>query len=329
LERKKVSEIGERRLVELISSVLGVSDLNLLPHPDDAVAFKFEDKVVVAKTDAFVKSTDMPPGMTFYQAGWKTVVMNVSDFAAKGAVPKFFLTALCVPRDFKVKGIVDIMQGIKDAASQYDVTVLGGDTGEAAELVIAGFMIGTAKESYLVSRKGVSPGDLLAVTGDFGYTGAALKVLIDGLEAPPDLSKCFKDALFNPKARLKEGQALAKSGAVSACIDSSDGLLASLRELMHVNRVGFVITKLPFKPEVAEFAKINNISIEELVLNGGEEYELVLTVKPDKLECALKHVKEVGGNLYVIGKAIEEPKIVIKKDGEEEEIKGEGYQHFK
>ena len=106
-----------------------------------------------------------------------------------------------------------------------------------------------------------------------------------------------------PKAQLAEGLALAESGAVSASMDSSDGLAWSLHELGRLSNVGFCLNNVPVAPEAAEFAELNGLDASELALYGGEEYELVLTVKPDKVGIAKAAVEAVGGQLIQIGKA--------------------------
>ncbi|WEU40857.1 MAG: thiamine-phosphate kinase [Candidatus Odinarchaeum yellowstonii] len=324
-----VSGVGERRLVDLFMELLGESDVNLLPHPDDAVAVRFGDKLLVFKTDMFVASTDMPPKMSFYEVGWKTVIMNISDLASKGAVPLYFLSSIGMPGSFKLKDSLDLLKGIREAASEYGVKVLGGDLGECKELVVAGFLIGSSPSGRLIPRKGAEPGDMLAVTGCFGLTAAALKTFMRHLKVDVELENIFRKALFKPAAKVKEGLALANCKGVSSCIDSSDGLLESLLELGKVNNVGFIVEDVPVCELIEGFAGEYGFNILDLVFRGGEEYELVATIRPENVEEVLKTVRETGGELKIIGRVIKEPRIFCDYKGERIELKNRGYEHFK
>ena len=326
---RQIGEVGERKLIEMIMSVLKPSSSNLLPHPDDAAAVRMGERVVVLKTDTFVGSTDMPPQMTLLQAGWKSVIMNISDLAAKGAKPKYFLTSLCIPRASKINDVLEITKGISAATSAYDIEVLGGDTNESEDIVITGTLVGEAEEDELMSRRGVKPDDLLAVTGAFGYTGAGLAALIKGFEIPQKIRDPILSAVLKPRAPLAEGLALARSHSVSSCIDSSDGLLISLSELMNVNEVGFLIEYLPAGNEVIKFAEIFKENLEDLVLSAGEEYELVFTFPPSNLSKVKRAISSVGGVFRVIGRAIGEERIFLKRNGDTEEMQPRGYEHFK
>ncbi|MFX0096670.1 MAG: thiamine-phosphate kinase [Candidatus Hodarchaeota archaeon] len=326
---RQVGEVGERKLIEMIMSILKPTSSNLLPHPDDAVAVRTGKRVVVLKTDTFVGSTDMPPRMTLSQAGWKSVIMNISDLAAKGAKPKYFLMSLCIPRASTVNDVLEITKGIDAATSAYDIEVLGGDTNESRDIVITGTLVGEAEEDELMSRRGTKPDDLLAVTGAFGYTGAGLAALIKGFEIPQKIRDPILRAVLKPMAPLAEGLALAHSQAVSSCIDSSDGLLASLGELMNVNEVGFLIEDLPAGSEVIKFAEIFQENLEDLVLSAGEEYELVFTFPSSSLSRVKRAISSVGGTFQIIGKVIGEKRIFLRRNGDTVEMQPRGYEHFK
>ena len=119
-----------------------------------------------------------------------------------------------------------------------------------------------------------------------------------------------------PKAKLKEGMALAHSNTITSSIDSSDGLAICLHELSKHSGLGIEITHLPIAPEVKTFANIYGLNPQDLVLYGGEEYELVLTIHPKRWQLARKTVEEVGGQLIVIGKTVLTKEIILCK-GEE------------
>jgi len=133
-----------------------------------------------------------------------------------------------------------------------------------------------------------------------------------------------------PKARLKEGLALARSGVATASIDSSDGLAISLHQLSSTSNVGFIVTDLPIPPEVERFANIHGLDPKELALYGGEEYELVVTIKPSLWEKAHRITEIAGGTLTKIGRVTKERKVILRLRGEEEKrIPPRGWEHFR
>jgi len=178
-------------------------------------------------------------------------------------------------------------------------------------------------------RKGVKIGDIVAVTGLFGKTAAGLKLLLNKLNTSPENRQILVSSVCVPKARLSEGLALRASKAVTASIDSSDGLAWSLYELSKINKVGFLINNVPIANEAYRFAQTNKLNPLDLVFYGGEEYELVVTIKPELLKKTIKKIKKIGGHLIPIGKAIKGSKIFVENKGNRESIKPIGWEHFK
>jgi thiamine-monophosphate kinase len=255
--------------------------------------------------------------------------MNISDFASKGVQPIAALVALGLPRGFTKTDVEAIGEGLDMGAREYGAYVVGGDTSEAQDLIISVMLYGVAEKETLMLRSGAKPGDVLAVTGLFGKQSAGLRLLLDNCKAPEKLSKDLLDSVFMPKARLIEGLALGKSGVVSASMDSSDGLAWSLHELSRLSNVGFVLDSVPVASEAADFGKLNGLDASELALYGGEEYELVLTIKSGKWETAKSAVEKAGGQLIRIGKATEDKQVLLSVKGKEQLIEPRGWEHFK
>ena len=324
-----VGNLGERKVIEKILKCLDQSPKMGLPFGDDVAAVLIgQDYLAVLKTDMLVAETDIPLGMTLYQAARKAVIMNVSDFAAKGVKPLALLASLGLPRDMLEKGVEEIGKGLNAGVREYNTFLVGGDTGEANSLIICCMVFGASSSKRILSRSGARPGDVLAVTGCFGKTAAGLKILLHGFDAFEDRGKLL-DSVYMPKARLDEGLALCRTGVVSASIDSSDGLAVSLHELGGMSNVGFTLTEVPVANEVVRFAGRNRLNATELALYGGEEYELVLTVKPEGWDKAKRAVKTAGGNLIAIGKATESKDIILRKENVYLEIPCKGWEHFK
>jgi thiamine-monophosphate kinase len=292
--------LGERKIIEIIQSRLTKMPRMPVPFGDDVSAVNLsENHVAILKTDMLVGKTDVPGEMSLFQAARKAIVMNVSDFASKGVQPTAALVALGLPANFTQKDVEEIAEGLNSGAQEYGAYVIGGDTGEASDLIISVLLFGTAQKHALMLRSGAKAGDILAVTGLFGKSSAGLRLLLDkACSAEMSLRKTLVESVLMPKARLKEGLALSGSGKVSASIDSSDGLAWSLHELGRLSNVGFILDTIPVSDEAKEFAKRNGFDASELALYGGEEYELVLTIEPGGWDASVAAVEAVGGQLF-------------------------------
>jgi thiamine-monophosphate kinase len=325
-----VTSLGERKIIQIIKSQLTAMPNLPVPFGDDVSAVNLtQKKVAILKTDMLIGKTDVPKNMSLWQAARKAIVMNISDFASKGVQPTAALVSLGMPRDFNCEDVEQIASGLDAGAREYGAYVIGGDTAEASDLIISVSLFGTAQKTALMLRSGAKPGDILAVSGLFGMSSAGLRLLLYNCSAPEDLRAALSDAVFMPRARLAAGLALGKSGGVSASIDSSDGLAWSLHEIASLSKVGFVVDRVPVADEVKRFAQLNGLDASMLALYGGEEYELVVTVKPEKWASAEAAVKAVSGCLLPIGKATHKCKIVLDVKGEKRLVEARGWEHFK
>ena len=323
-------DLGERRIIELILQNIDKQPDAPLPFGDDvAAAHQGRNRLAILKTDMLIGSLDAPPGMTPYQIARKAAVMNISDFASKGAQPTALLVSLGLPRDYPRESIVQLAKGLNQGCREYGAYLLGGDTSEAPDLIVACMVYGTCQTNTLITRSGAQPGDALAVTGPFGRTAAGLMILLEDKRAHLTTREKLLDAVYNPKARLQEGLALAKSRAATAGIDSSDGLAVSLHEMRKMCHRGFEVTELPLAEEARVFAEENQVNPTDLVLYGGEEYELIVTIRDKHWDRAVRAVKKVGGQLIKIGEVTADPAIILRTDDKTEEIPYRGWEHFK
>jgi thiamine-monophosphate kinase len=322
-------KLGERKIIEILWKHLDKALNMQVPFGDDVSAIKLEDdNLAVLKTDMLVGKTDVPPRMSYWQAARKAVVMNISDLAAKGVKPLGLIVSLGIPRNLTTKDIEQIGKGLNAGAREYDTHVLGGDTNETEDLVISVGAFGLVKKENLVLRSGARPKDIVATTGLFGLTSSGLKILTEKLTAPPKIRKKLLDAILKPQARLQEGLALARTGAVTASIDSSDGLAWSLHEISRASNVGFLIDALPVAPEAYEFAKMHNLDPLELGFYGGEEYELIVTINSKYWKKVKETIVQQGSDLFKIGRATAEKEILFKKGDEVVKVEARGYEHF-
>lgn len=325
LSNRSVTQLGERKIIDIILSHLKAMPDMPVPFGDDVSAIDIgKGKLAVLKTDMLVGKTDVPALMNLWQAARKAVIMNISDLAAKGVKTEALLVAVGIPRDFRKHDIEQIADGLNQSAREYGAYVLGGDTSEASDLIISCAAFGLGEKKRLLLRSGAHSGDIVAVTGVFGKTATGLRILLQNLSAPLALRKTLVDSILMPHARLKEGLALAETGAVTASIDSSDGLAWSLHEISRASKVGFLIDRLPIAGEAEEFARLHKLDPFELCLYGGEEYELVVTAKPKLWRKVCKKVA-----LIKIGYVTKERDIIFQRGKKMFPIEARGWEHFK
>ncbi len=281
---------------------------------------------LVAKVDMLVEHTDVPRGMTYRQAARKSVAMCVSDFAAKGVRPGSFMVSLGLKRRVTKEEVRELALGFRDAGREWGVRLVGGDTNESKELVIDCAMFGFA--GRMVTRRGAKPGDALVVTGDFGYPPAGLRILREAAAAEPTFARKARSSVLHPAPSLEVGVALAPY--LSSAMDSSDGLARSLHTLARESGIGLELASLPVGEGVSEFASSNGLDVEELVLEGGEEYVIVGTVPGSKAAEARAAARRAGGALLEIGKVTPRSgQIVLRLGGRARRVRDVGWTHLR
>ncbi|MBU7014176.1 MAG: thiamine-phosphate kinase [Theionarchaea archaeon] len=245
----------ERELIHNIIELLHIEN-------EDAFVFSHSDSLFSLTIDTLVARTDVPRGMTPVQVGWKSVVMNLSDLAAMGAAPRYFLCSVTAPEPYPV---FDLVKGIKHACDQFECLYVGGDLNEG-ELSVSGVAVGISRTVML--RSGARPGDKVGVTGDVGRVYAGLKAL-------DRASPAMKKKIFSPLPRIKDGLRL----RAHACIDISDGLSSELYHLAAASGVSLSIYSdlIPVHADVKERAETVGENPVSWALKSGEEYELVFT----------------------------------------------------
>lgn len=325
----KLYQLGERKLIELVMKLIRVNPESLLKLGlDDADALQLKGGIYVFNSDFVAQSTDMLPGMTYWQLARKCIVSNVADLAAKGAKPEGFLASVALPQDLDVISFEEIFKGLDDGAAEYDSYLIGGDLGEAKEVLISISAFGRVKKN-LISREGAREGDLVVVTGFFGWTSLAFKALLEGLKLPDNLMKRALETVYLPKAPLREGLTLSELGVATSAIDSSDGLYVSLSHLSKANGIGFLIDQLPAEKDLSEFALKAGLDLIELVFYGGEEFHIVFTVSPSHWPEVREAFSSRGLMAIRIGKAIEKQEIIVLKDEKELKLEEGGWEHFR
>jgi thiamine-monophosphate kinase len=319
--------MGEFELLELIRQRLPRPGARVLLGSGDDAAITAPRGATATSVDALIEGVHFRrEWSSLAQIGAKALAVALSDLAAMGAGPGEAYVVLGVPPELDQDGCLELLDGMTATAEETGTTLAGGDVTRAPALTLAITVVGhAAKADELVTRSGAHPGDVLAVTGELAGAAAGL-LLLDGSErrrsSPPphserndERARSLIGRLLEPRPRLKAGRALAKLGA-TAMIDLSDGLGG---DAAHVAAAGGVRLRidagaLPVAAGVAEIAAAAGRDPLELATSGGEDYELLVALPPERAEEAAEAVNELGG-LTRIGEVLAGEGVEIRLPG--------------
>jgi thiamine-monophosphate kinase len=316
----KLREAGERRLLEWIRGFFPGAPWVRVGIGDDGAVLREGRGELVVCSDLLVRSLDLPEGVDPFYLGWRAVISNLSDLAAMGARPLALLFSLGLPPELEVKEFRRILLGIRRASSLYGVPVVGGDLSGCGEVVVNG--MGVGRTERILTRKGARPGDLVALTGQVGGAAGGLEVIRRGLKGHRGLVRRF----LLPKARVREGQILAREGATSA-LDLSDGLSSGAWRLAEESGVRIVLdpSRLPLPPGLLGLSG-EGPSPLELALHGGEDFELLFTLPPPRWGRVRRSLERVGCGVTPVGR-VERGKGVLLEGGKR--LPERGYEHYR
>ena len=338
----RIDELGEFALIARLTTGLPSRADVALGVGDDAALLNLSgfaaDSLLVATCDAQVERQHFTLDVaTPEEIGHKALAVNLSDLAAMGAAPLWALVSLLLPRALDVATLDGVYAGLRSLAARYSVALVGGNVAATdGPLAIDVTALGRVPRDRALTRAGGSPGDLVLVTGTLG--AAAAGVLLQGgdarLDAVAGEAKTHaRAAQVSPQPRVAEGQALAGSGVVTAMLDVSDGLAADLGHLCAASNAGAELDAdvIPVDPAASEVAAALGRDALQLALEGGEDYELLFTVPPARLEQALAVVAEAVGIARVIGR-LTEPGSGLRirfADGRIEHLAARGWDHLR
>ncbi|HOW26966.1 MAG TPA: thiamine-phosphate kinase [Elusimicrobiota bacterium] len=293
-----------------------------------AVACPFGRGLAVITTDMMVEGVHFERRWTTGEdLGYKLAAMNLSDLAAMGRVrPAFGVVSLGLPPSENLRFADGIRRGLQAMSRRHGFQIVGGDTVRSGKIVVSLAAVGWAgSKRDLVLRSGARPGDVVCVTGTLGDAAAGLRILQKNPRGP--FSKTEKELIsrfLRPRPRLSEAAEWTARKRLSAMIDSSDGLWRSVLLLARASGVGarLDVTSLPVSAELRRWASENGIDPLRLALEGGEDYELVVTVP------GLWNGRSLPRGLRAVGIIVDAKHGVRAWDDKQEITATKGYEHF-
>ena len=289
-------------LLKIVEEFFGNEEVEVPAGKHDAAYLRIGEKLIVVSCDTVNEKSDFPPFMLPEEMGHMAVAVTLSDLAACGAKPLYFLSSISL-KTADDEFFRKLLIGMRGLASRYGVKVVGGDIDFSSTLTIVGFAVGEAER--IVTRAGAKPGENVYVTNPTGKAELCLEMLKRGLkrdELP------YAESLYTPEPRINEGMRIAEyAGAMT---DISDSLAISAHLIARSSGVRIVFDSLPLQH--LEGYTENPL---EVALYGGGDFELLFTAKNSCDGIKIGRV-ERGEGVYV------------KVNSELEEVEFRGYSHF-
>lgn len=312
----KLSDLGERRAIDEIRKAYAYE----WPD-DDCLYFPSGGKYVLVKTDAMPVESHIPSGVRPDRAGYFFAAANISDIAAMGGIPRYFMSSIILPRGTGLGYLKAFERGIARCLKRYKVKMAGGDLKEGRPAFI-GVAVGEVERERILRRRGARNGDLLCVTGRLGKNAAGYYMW------KRYGGRRWAELLIEVEPRIASGRLISSIGATAA-IDLSDGVYSAVSQLGRINGCGFEIdySKLPVDRRALLANEKLSVPIEELALNFGGEYELLFTISESAYRKAERTIKREESGITVIGRVTSGRNVLIR-EGRRIPIKKRGYEHF-
>lgn len=324
----------EDRLVEKIAAAARPGGsrwppLRLGPGDDAALWRPRPGREAILTCDWFLQGTHFrrakhPPD----SVGWKSLARAVSDIAAMGGEPRCFLLSLALPRTHTGRWLDQFLAGLRRAAQHFGCRLAGGDTTRREEILINVTVLGEVRKGEAVLRSGAKAGDLVFVSGHLGEAEFGLRTLRLGRTAHRLNSPGVNRHLY-PEPRLALGQWLAQRRMATSMIDLSDGLSSDLSRLCAASKVGarIIASRIPTLSPAREKRR-NALDLLRLALHGGDDYELLFTVRPSRTQSLPSAFQ--GLSLHRIGEVTRGRQLIlIAPDGRKQLLVARGWDPFR
>lgn len=299
--------------------LLGIGD-------DCAVVSVPENKQLVITTDTLVDGVHFPSDTSAEDIACKAIAVNLSDLAAMGAEPAWLTLALSMPQvdEGWLKSFSD---SFRFMAQKYNVQLIGGDTTQGP-LSITVQAMGLVDAGCIMRRDSARPGDAIYVSGTLGDAAAGLRIAQQGL-AVDEGRAWLLDRLNRPEPRVALGIKVAEY--CSCAIDISDGLAADLGHILEASQCGATVNVdwVPLSHQLVEYSISRNEVDWEMVLSGGDDYELCLVVAPENENRLMRLASELSLLLTRVGVIEDHSSLnIVDHSGAKYLLDHSGYEHF-
>jgi len=285
---------------------------------DDASAVRIGKYFQLVSTDILIEDIHFRlADFSMAELAEKSLAVNISDIAAMGGQAQYFYLCLGFPDRLPTGKLRPFFSGLSRAAKKWRVELAGGDYSRSKKMVIAITIVGQSKKP--VRRNGARPGDWIAVTGPTGESALGLKLLLAGEKDSPFIRR-HKHTV----PQCEKGLKLAHY--VHAMIDLSDGLLLDLSRMLKASNVGAEIDyeKLPVSPRFRQLCRQKKYPEKELVLAGGEDYQLLFAISP----LQERRLRQTGMAYHLIGTITKGRRLRVLEKGRRLKISRLGFDHF-
>jgi thiamine-monophosphate kinase len=295
-----LSELGEFGLIDTLTKDIKYKQKSTIKGiGDDAAVLQGRPKFhSLVSTDLLIEGVHFDLTYTpLKHLGYKAAIVNFSDMAAMNGKPKQIVVGLGISAKYTLEALEELYEGIRMACHLYNVDFVGGDTTSSkAGLFISVTVIGEVEKPQITYRSGASEGDLICVTGDLGgaYIGLLVlerekRVFQANPNMQPELSgnDYVIQRQLKPEARVDIVDLLKENDILpTSMIDISDGLASETMHLCKNSNLGCMLyeEKIPIDQQTFDLAREFKIVPTVAALNGGEEYELLFTIKQSDYE---------------------------------------------
>lgn len=328
----RIRDIGEFALIERLIASLpddARGDGRVSGQQDDCAYWPNEAGKSVVTTDALVDGVHFTLDWTDWRSlGHKMLAVNLSDLASMGCDPTLALVTLALTGDELVSDLEEMYRGAGEIAAVYGVAIAGGDiVSTPGPLTVSVTAFGHMPDGkHVMLRSAAEPGDVVLVSGSLGASAAGLELLKDN-RTEPATAELLIGAQLRPSPRVSLGQTLV-DGGVRCCMDLSDGLSGDLPKILAASGVGarVELENLPVLPAVRALFPSD---WQNLALHGGEDYELLCTVRPEIVNDLIERAEGVGATLTPIGEIVTGSELQFVRDGRPvENTHIGGWDHF-
>ena len=339
--RTEIASLGEFGLIDHLTQNNETHHAStVLSIGDDAAVLDHFGKQIVVTTDLLIEGVHFDMVYTpLTHLGYKSVIVNLSDIYAMNATPAQITLSIGISNRFSVEALEEFYEGVYAACEKYNVDLVGGDTTTSNKgFIISVTAIGEVAPGRFVKRDGAKKGDLVCVSGDLGaaYLGLLLmerekKIFMESPSVQPDLESqdYILRRLLKPEAR-KDIISFFEENDIhpTSMMDISDGLSSEILHICKQSNAGCVLyeDKIPIAEEARQFAFKLDLDPTACALSGGEDYELLFTVKQEDYDKLV-----LNEQISVIGYITEaaEGKQIITRSGNKHDLTAQGWNAFK